>query len=512
MGANSAGSLGRTNDLDRMGTLRRLARHTTNYSIVSILVMFAGLVSFPVLTRLLTVEEYGLLSLVGVLLSLVLAVGKLGLQHAAVRFYSEAESGRGPYAVRAYVATTVLGMTAVGAVVTVLWATLAMAVPAGWWSDSRIRGLLLFTSVLVFIRVIESSWINQLRAEERSGAMAVYSVLRRYAVLAATLCALFFVSRDIWGVYGAMIVAEAGAVIVLAAWMLKGTGLEFGAFSWPLFKAMAAFGAPMIGTELAAVVLSLGDRYVIQHFLGAEALGVYAASYNLCDYIKAVLLVSIAAAGLPMVLRIWEGEGAAATREFLERFFHAYFLLAIPAIVGVAAVGGELLSVLASSRYRSGAELMPLLMIGMACEAAVVACATGLYVAKQSKTILVLGATAAALNLLLNVVLVPRIGLAGAAWATLASFAALAVASYGAGRRFLAFSLPLMSAAKYGFAALVMYLAVTSFHFDSDAATLAVRVVTGAAVYAALVLLIDAPARRHVRDALRRISGRRATA
>jgi O-antigen/teichoic acid export membrane protein len=294
--------------------------------------------------------------------------------------------------------------------------------------------------------------------------------------------------------------------------MLKGAGFEVGAFSWPMLRAMAAFGAPMIGTELAAVVLSLGDRYVIQHFLGTEALGIYAASYNLCDYIKAVLLVSIAAAGLPMVLRIWEGDGAAATREFLERFFHAYFLLAIPAIAGVAAVGSELLSVLASSRYRPGAELMPMLMAGLACEAAVVACSAGLYVAKRSKTILVLGASAALLNIALNVLLVPRIGLAGAAWATLASFAALAAASYGAARRFLAFALPLASAARCAFAALVMYVAVTSFHFDSDAATLGARVVAGAALYAAVVLLIDGPTRRQARDALRRIYGGRATA
>jgi O-antigen/teichoic acid export membrane protein len=495
-----------------MGTLTRLARHTTNYSIVSILATIAGLISFPILTRLLSVEEYGLLSLIGLLLSLVIAFGKVGLQHAAVRFYSEAASGRGPYDVRAYVATTVLGMAAVGAAATVLWAAAAAIVPTDWWSDPRVRSLLLFTSVLAFIRVIESAWVNQLRAEERSEAMAVYSVLKRYAVLVATLAALFFVSRDLWSLYGATIVTEAAAVLLLGAWMLKGASFEFGQFSWPMLKAMVAFGAPLIGTEVASVVLSMGDRYVIQHVLGVEALGVYAASYNLCDYVKLVLLVSIAAAVLPMILRIWEGQGAAAARAFLERFFNVYFLIAIPAVVGIAAVAPELLSVLASSKYRAGAELMHVLMLGMAFEAVVVACSAGLYVGKKSTTILFLGGSAALLNIVLNVLLVPRYGLHGAAWATLASFAALAVASYLAGTRVLPFTLPIVSAAKFTLAAFVMYAVITSLDLGSDAATLAIRVGAGAAVYAAMVLLIDASTRRLLRDTVRRIGAWRAAA
>ena len=46
------------------GALMRLLRHTSNYSVGTVLITVASVVSFPVFTRVFTVEEYGVLGLV----------------------------------------------------------------------------------------------------------------------------------------------------------------------------------------------------------------------------------------------------------------------------------------------------------------------------------------------------------------------------------------------------------------------------------------------------------------
>ena len=53
---------------------------------------------------------------------------------------------------------------------------------------------------------------------------------------------------------------------------------------------MLRYGVPMmLGWELSGIVLSLGDRYVVQALLGSGPLGNYAAAYNLCQQAEAVL-------------------------------------------------------------------------------------------------------------------------------------------------------------------------------------------------------------------------------
>ena len=488
-----------------MATLGRLAVHATNYSIVSVLVTIAGLISFPILTRLMSVDDYGLMSLVALLLSLVIAIGKLGLQHAVLRFYSEVQAGKRAD-MPTFVATAVLGMGLIGLLVTTAWAVATQLVPRSWWSDTRIPALLLLTSVLVLVRVVDSAWVNQLRAQERSAALAVYSVARRYAVLGATLITLFFISRSLWGFYVAIIVIETLSLFALGVVMLRADPIYPSRFSPQLLRAMMAFGAPMIGTELSSVLLAMGDRYVIQLYLGAEPLGVYAAAYNLCDYIKGILFVSLTAAALPMVLRTWEEHGADHTRQFLMKFFRIYFLVAFPAVAGIAAVSEELLSVLASPRYREGAVVMPIIIAAMALEALVVTAGAGLYIMKRTRTILALIAAAAVLSVGLNVLLVPRIGIEGAALALLTGWAALAIGSFACGARYLVLAVPWHAAAKFGTLALVMYGVVHTIELQEDAATLLARVILGIIIYVAGVLLVDRAARLQAHQLMSRVS------
>ena len=74
--------------------LKSLLVHVSNYTTASVLVTLASVISFPILTRLLSVEEYGVMNLVATALALLVGIGKLGLQHSALRYYSEVRAGK----------------------------------------------------------------------------------------------------------------------------------------------------------------------------------------------------------------------------------------------------------------------------------------------------------------------------------------------------------------------------------------------------------------------------------
>lgn len=476
--------------------LKRLVVHVSNYSAGSLLVTVASIVSFPILTRLLTVDEYGVMNLVATALSLLVGIAKLGVQHSAVRFYSEIRTGKRGVGMEAYVSTVVFGMAGVGFAATLLWAGASQLIPDSFWNDERLKPLLLLTACLIFIRVVDSSFVNQLRAEERSRAITVYSVARRYGGLALLLAVLFFVARDLWGFYAATIAGEAIATLVLVLWMWKRLRPRLRDFDAPLFRAMLAFGIPMIGYELASIILSMGDRYVIQALLGAQPLGFYSAAYNLCDYVRMIFLASFGTAVLPMYVRMWEEKGRDETAAFLRRFMHVYVMVAMLVVAGLSAVGGELIAFLASAKYREGAQVVPYVIAGMAFDGLVMVAGAGLYIEKRTKTVMLLVVGCAVANIGLNLVLIPRWGLVGAAAATLFAYAGLLALSMVMGRRCLPVQIPPGSVFKFGSIALAMYFVLVRIELDSDFLTLAARMAAGAAIYGALTLVVDAEARQ----------------
>lgn len=487
----------------------QLARHTSNLSIANLLVTIAGVVSFPVLTRVLSVDDYGVMNFVATALALVVTLAKLGVQHASLRFYADALSGVQGRTVRVWAATVVFGMGATGAVVALAWAIVVALLPASTWGDERIPAMLLLTASLLLVRALESAATSLLRAQERTGTIALFAVVRRYLVLGGTLGALMLLSRSLYAFFGAMLVVEVLAIVALLWRVHRATPLAPSATDAGLYRAMLAFGVPMVGVELSTVVLTMGDRYLIQRLLGGEALGLYTASYNLCDYVKTVALAGLVQALQPMYLRTWGESGRVETEAMLAKVTRIYALLALPTVAGLAGVADVLLPILASEKYAGGTPVVPWVIAAMAFDAFVVVASAGLVIGKRTRTMLGILACAATLNVALNLVLIPAWGIVGAGVSTLATSVAIVVASRRAGRSIVAPPLPLGQLVLPAAAAAVMYAIVVSIHLDHAAATLAARIAAGALAYSAAILAFDREARGFAGALVARIKGAR---
>ncbi|MGH7945634.1 MAG: lipopolysaccharide biosynthesis protein [Opitutaceae bacterium] len=482
--------------------LKKLALHASTYSVGSLLVTLASLISFPIFTRVFSVEEYGLLNLISATLSLLTGIAKMGVQNSIVRFYGEVKAGKRPVTLAQYYSTTVFGMMAAASIVASVWAIASQVIPSSWWNDPRVTGLMLLTSGLVIVRSVDSSLTNFLRAEERSGIFSTYMVVKKYVGLAAILLALFYVSRSLYGFYGATILAEVVAGTVLFAILFRERRYGPSQFSPNLFRTMLAFGVPMIAYELSGLILNVGDRYVIQSLLGSAALGVYSAGYNFCEYVQVILLASVGQAIMPMYVRMWEEKGEEATRRFLYQALHFYLMIALPVIAGLIAVGEDLLVFLASDKYRDSAVIIPYVVSGMAIDGMVVIVGAGLYIYKRTMVITALVAASAVLNILLNVLLIPHWGITGAAIATLISYAGLALSILWASWKKMTTDFPWASGIKFAAMAAVVFFVVSQVHSDHLLIELVGKISLGALLYGTMVVAFDGRTRDAVRAAI----------
>lgn len=482
---------------------RKLVRHASHYSLSSLLSVVAGLVTFPLLTRTLSVHDYGVLSLVSATLGIAIAVGKLGLQHALVRYHSEIAAGKSPHTLAELHSTTLVGMLADAAAVALALLIGAQLAPAAWLVSLGPRALLSIVALLLVVGVVDSGLSNLLIADQRSEALLRYQFIKKYLGLGGTLVALLLIAPTLASLLWARLVTEALALLSpLRA--LYGRRRELrphrAAFSGALYRKLLAFGLPMaIGYELAGVVLNVGDRYVIDGTIGAEALGRYSAAYGLCQYVQSVFISSIGLAIMPIYMRMWDEEGAARTAAFIGRSLRNYILLAAPVIAGLASVGPELLPSLASEKYAGQGNVIPWVSAGMVVDGVGSFVGAGLFVRRKAATLSVLVFSSAVANIAMNLVLVPRLGTLGAALSTLAAYSLLCLSFWWYGRPLLAVEFPWATTLRALLAAVVMFAALGYLLPGQRLLTVAVRAAVGAPIYVGLIAALDEDARALLR-------------
>ncbi len=472
-----------------------LVKHASRYSLAGLAGTFAGLISFPILTRMLSVSDYGLMSLVITTIYFVSAFGKAGIQFSVVRYYADAESGKPPWDIKSYYATIVYGMLFFGLLAMVLWASFTSLTPVELWQDAHLQSLFLLTAVLVLAEVVVSMLSGILQARQLSGWLSLYRVAERYLILIATISTLYLISQSLEGVFVARIVAQLSIIGFLAWFVLKDTPLQISRFSPPMLKEMMFYGLPLLGNELVAIILSLGDRYLIQWQIGSESLGAYSAAYNLCEYVRMMLVIALFQAIRPMYFKIWSEEGKEATKAFVEKSLYFYLMICFPVIAGVSAVAPELLTLLTTGDYAEGALVIPSVIAGLMIYGVHVMVGAGIFINKSS-ILIWLTLAAAIVNIILNYLLIPPYGIMGAGIATMISYILLTTLEAIYGRKVLPINFPFMAALKFGSLAGIMYFILSYIHCDQLFITILCKIAVGGVIYATLLLSTDQSARK----------------
>lgn len=278
-----------------------------------------------------------------------------------------------------------------------------------------------------------------------------------------------------------------------------------GAFEAARVREYALYGYPIAASLALTVVLSSTDRFVLDAYLGEAAVGAYHASYSIANRTLDVLFLWLGTAGQPALVMALERGGAerlkAAAREQLSTFL----LVGLPAAAGVALVARPLAEVLIGEELRAAAAsvtpwiALSALLFGLTAYYFGQAFTLG----KKTRLLLIAMAVPAGLNVILNLVLVPRFGLMGAAWATAASFGLGMVATLLMGRRVMPLPIPWESLARCGVATGLMALAVSRLPAIGGFGELILDAGVGVLVYAAAALVLNAAGVRDVALRLR---------
>src|SRR5215471_3017530 len=483
-----------------MNPLKTLLRHSSHYFGGRLALMVLGFASFPVFTRVFSVADYGTLNLIQNTVLLLTVLAKFGFQHALQRFYPEHAASQDPLALRRYYSTLFYGSGLLGGFFSSLFLG-AMVFGFGRFLGISVTGTLALATSLVVIRSLRSMQLNLMQMENKTKLYNGMEFLQKAGAIGLTLLLLFLWSRSIVAVFLGMIVIEGAVMFQYGAILARRGLMSPNLFDLKFFRDAAVFSFPLMIAEIAWVLLAAGDRFFVQHYKGAEAVGYYAAAYGIATYIQEVLMVPLQISFFPICMKLWAAEGKEATQKFLSRSLN-YFMLGAVLVASVAIVTShDVVVVLASKKFQQARSLLPFLVTGLVLSAANTFFRPALLIHKRARIIAQSTLFAVALDIALNIVLLPTMGLIGAAWASTISFTAMIVLNGFASQRVLSFRIEWLALARYLAVGLLASWAASRIPVESPMPSALLKGTVILLIYGGVLWMIDA----HVRQLLTQI-------
>lgn len=401
-------------------TLRVLARGSLLITLANLVPRAGAFLLLPIYTRFLSTADFGIVSLAGSTALLLAIAYRLGLDAALLRMHHDLEAPE-----RRTLYTSVVAVSLTCAVtVTLLCALAAPAVLDPDVSESLMPVVLLALAIgaVNTFQYVPSVWF---RATDQTGRYLLVALAAFIAVVVTTI-ALVVVVR--LGAAGSLAGQLAGAIVMAGAalailWRQRPWHVSGG-----LARRALDFGLPLLPHSLAGWLLNVSDRWLLGLLLGLAvadslaAIGVYSLGYQL-GYAVGLAAISFNAAWLPFLYRLGDGpRGAGILRESTSIVVAAFAALA----AAIAILAPDLIALIAPPAWSAAADVTAVVAVASAASAAGLMFASGIYLDRTTRVMPLLTVMAAGINLACNVILIPRIGIMGAAWATLAAYGALA--------------------------------------------------------------------------------------
>src|SRR5579863_1964426 len=241
-----------------MSHLRQLGVHASHYLAGRAGLMLLGFFSFPVLTRILPVAQYGELSLALKICLLWTVLSKCGIQNAALRFFPE-YSKAALTEKRACSSTLILTVAGIAAVLMGVGLLSARFSRLGALAAGFAPTLLL----LAFVRSVQPTFSGLLRSERKTWLFNACELSGKAMGIVFSIAALLLIGRDLRIYFSGLVLAESLVVIAVGFWFYRSGLLALSCFRFRFARGALMFSFPLIAYELTSVLLDSGDRLLI---------------------------------------------------------------------------------------------------------------------------------------------------------------------------------------------------------------------------------------------------------
>ena len=366
----------------------------------------------PLYTALLSTDQYGTAELITSTANLVIPLACVGITNGVFRFAADRAKEKNE------VFSSGLVLLLGGTLVFLALSPLLSLV-------TYFNEYTLLIALYVVFANLQALCAQFVRATDRVRLFAVQGILNTLLTIGFNLLFLIVFDLGVTGYVLSVIVGNLIMTIFLAIAAKLWRVFSIHHIKVVLVKEMLFYSLPLIPTTVCWLITDLSDRYMVTWFCGSAENGIYSAAYKIPTVVN--LISSI-------FMQAWQFSAVASSsdEEVCKRFYTTVF----KGFLSVIAIGSAVL--ILASRFLTGLLLnvsyfeawryMPTLLCAAAIESIVSFLATVYMVRKKSMHSFLTAMLGTVLNVLLNLLLIPRMGALGAAIATLCGYLIVLIA------------------------------------------------------------------------------------
>jgi O-antigen/teichoic acid export membrane protein len=423
--------------------IKALSKETLIYGATTVVGRFLNFLLVPFYVNVLDPKMYGVSASMYTYISFVGIIYTLGLEAAYFRYASKGEGEQrsaeeekrlfsGPFLFVLLFGGLLSAIIAVASPWLVWPAFFDPKTNITPWIPEFTR-ILRWSALIVLLDSLNVIPFAALRIDRRA---RWFGTIRLTGIVVTLILNFVFViglRKGVEAIFVSNVVASASMLVMLWPTVARRFELKI---DRTVMKKLVPFGLTNVPAYLSAMMVQVIDRPIVQAYLGLAMLGVYQANYRM-GIVMMVFVSLFEYAWRPFFLRESRTNDERA-RKLFSRIFTYFMLVACIGFLVFALFLPYILTVklpfihhaILKKEYASGIDIIPVVLAAYIFQGMYTNFIAGIYIKEHNKVLPFITGLGAAVNVITNMLLIPVLGIMGAALATLFAYVAMAAAIY----------------------------------------------------------------------------------
>jgi O-antigen/teichoic acid export membrane protein len=404
-------------------TIKRLTKHSAVYGVGHIISRSIGFLLLPIHTNFLPPEEYRNAALLFSALAFLNVFFSYGMDVAFLRFFI-VETGTSKK--RTIFSTAFWMIFSTGLVFSVLIVLFPAPFSAAVFQSRHLSSLVRLGGGILLADALALLPFLVLRAEERSGSFVLLRTLNIAANLGLNVLYVVVWRKGVPGIFIANLISSVFTLVTLIPIFIRWLRPKF---DRTMLSELLRFGLPYVPTGLAVLILDQIGRFFLDRMIGKEAAGIFSAGYKLGMFM-ALVVAAFRFAWHPFFLSTAKQEDAPRIFARVLTYFlfvtgslFLFVSIFIREIVRIRFFGITLFG----KGYETGISIVPIVMLAYIGYGVYANFVVGIYLKKKTAYLPFVTGLGALVDVVGNFLLIPRFGIAGAAWSTFFAYLVMAL-------------------------------------------------------------------------------------
>jgi len=394
------------------GQLKRLGKQSAIYGLGGLVPRILAVLLLPLYTHYLSKSDYGQIETLVALVTVLTIVLRFGISSAFFRFYFDADDHAG----RRLVLRTSFWFTMATATFGLV-AVVALATPISEWlfGEADAANLVRASAVALWAQMNYEQLASLFRVEERAVAFVIASLTNVLLTVGGTILLVVVLDKGPLGVIVGNFTGTLLVYLALLGYRREQVGLQF---DRGLLRRMNHFGMPLVPSALFLWVTNFSDRFFLVKLTDTSEVGLYSVGVRIASAMV-LLLTAFRMAWPAFAYSIKSDEEAKSTYAWVLTYL---IVLSTWIATALTLLSPWLVDWLTDPQFASASRVVGPLAFAAVSFGGFIVLSIGIGRARRTQFNWVITGVAAAVNVTLNLTLIPSYGMMGAAIATVAAY------------------------------------------------------------------------------------------